>query len=403
MGTSSLPEFEAAATTAVKPKTEPAARTGLRLTFVAGNLACGGAQRSMLVTAEELARRGHQITVVTLESSATDFFEVPAAVTRHSTDLGLRLSLSPGELFKVRGRLRRLRRELRATRPDVVISVEHRIGVVVLMATWGTRLPVFVWEHGALRTFRFKLVLGLLRRLLYRRAEAVVSVSDGLDESLSWLPSDRRHVIRNPIMRLPDDPVPQDLLEAVDDSKRWVVSMGRLYPVKGYDLLLRSWALVAPSLPDCQLIVIGEGSDRPALDALRDELDLGSSVALVGQVSKPFGLLKRAAVYVMSSRAEGYPMTLLEAMASGLPVVSFDCPTGPREVLSDGDNGLLVPAEDVEALAEALRRVLLDEELRSQLAAGAATTVQSYDGGRIVEQWQSLFEAAVGEGARSSI
>ena len=355
----------------------------------------------MLLVAEELARRGHAVTVATLEPPTHDFFEVPAPLRRVVVGPGLRCNATPVELLRVATRSRRLRDELTATRPDVVIAVEHRVAVTVAAAMLTAPLPpLLVWEQGAPRGIRLRLSLALLRRLLYPRTGGVVVVSEGLAGRLSWLARARRHVIRNPAMRIPDEMIPERLGELVDRSKRWVVTMGRLHRVKGYDLLLRSWALAAPRLADWQLIVIGEGAERARLEALRDELGLGASVALVGEVHRPFGLLRRAELYVLSSRAEGCPMTLIEAMSAGLPIVAFDCPSGLADLVSDGDNGLLVPREDVAAMAEALGRVLEDDALRAELAVGSAGMAKKFDGVEIGERWQRLLEATAGEAGR---
>ena len=145
--------------------------------------------------------------------------------------------------------------------------------------------------------------------------------------------------------------------------------MGRLAPQKGFDLLIDAFSRVAGRHPQWSLQILGEGPDRPALERLIDVKGLAGRVVLAGWEPDPSAVLQQGDLFVLSSRFEGFPNALLEAMACGLPSVSFNCQSGPAEIIRDQIDGILVPPEDVPGLADAIDRALTDEALRRRLAA----------------------------------
>ncbi|HEY6249809.1 MAG TPA: glycosyltransferase, partial [Candidatus Angelobacter sp.] len=138
--------------------------------------------------------------------------------------------------------------------------------------------------------------------------------------------------------------------------------------------------------------IIGDGPLRSKLEEQSEALKLAGRVHFAGELADPFPALCAADVFVLSSRFEGFPMALAEAMACGLPVVSFDCPEGPREVIRNGTDGLLVPVGDVAALAVALDRLMSDPQERARLATRAPEVVQRFSRERVLSLWQQLFE-----------
>jgi glycosyltransferase involved in cell wall biosynthesis len=170
------------------------------------------------------------------------------------------------------------------------------------------------------------------------------------------------------------------------------VAAGRLFWQKGFDLLIPAFKQIVADHPDWQLRIFGSGERRDELRALIEEHHLYNHVLLMGHTTKLDEELAKASFYVLSSRFEGLPMVMIEAMTHGLPVVSFDCPTGPAEVITHGKEGLLVPPEDVDALAEAMREIMAGEGLRADMGAAALLTSHSYAPERVHPQWERLFE-----------
>ncbi|MFC7034364.1 glycosyltransferase family 4 protein [Nonomuraea rubra] len=177
-----------------------------------------------------------------------------------------------------------------------------------------------------------------------------------------------------------------------------VVAAGRLVPQKGFDLLVKAFAQVVPEHPEWRLRIFGTGPRKGQLTGLVEQFGLGDHVALPGRTDRLERELTDASVYALSSRFEGLPMVMIEAMTHALPVVAFDCPTGPKDVLTDGVDGLLVPPRDVDALAAALNRVIADRDLRLRMGRAALRTSRAYGPEQVMPLWEDLFaELAAGE------
>jgi len=167
-----------------------------------------------------------------------------------------------------------------------------------------------------------------------------------------------------------------------------VVAAGRLARQKGFDRLLPAWAEVVKDQPDWQLKIFGSGGERESLQRQIDELGIGETAHLEGFTRKLHEEFSRASLYVLSSRQEGFPMVLLEAMGVGLPVVSVDCPTGPRDIVREGVDGHVVPEEDTPALVSAMRGLMADAGRRKAFGAAALETAARYDAARIAARWE---------------
>jgi glycosyltransferase involved in cell wall biosynthesis len=190
--------------------------------------------------------------------------------------------------------------------------------------------------------------------------------------------------------------------ERADPEARTALAAGRLTPQKGFDLLIPAWAQVAAARPDWKLAICGRGERREQLAALVDQHGLQEHVALEPAAQDLAQRMRAASIYVLSSRFEGFPLVLLEAMAAGMAVVAFDCPTGPGEVIDDHRNGLLVPCKDVDALAAAILEMIEDGELRRRCADAAVETAHDYTMEAIGPRWDALLDELRGGQSRSS-
>lgn len=193
------------------------------------------------------------------------------------------------------------------------------------------------------------------------------------------------------VVRIPNAVHTLDQAPAEPGRSTIALAAGRLAPQKGFDLLIDAWAGLVAEHPDWQLRIYGSGEDRAELRERIEEHHLYNHVLLMGHTAELDKELAKAALYVLSSRFEGLPMVMIEAMSHGLPVVAFDCPTGPADVLTDGTNGLLVPPQDVEALSGALERVMDDPGLRSRFGETAALAATAYGPDQVHPHWARLF------------
>ena len=367
----------------------------MRITIVTPSLSAGGAERSVVLLSEEFLKNGHAVTVVTLSGVATDSFKLAEGIDRVALDLAAYSPSVIHGLFRNLHRLAVLRRRIRGTHPQIVVSNMSQANVLTRLALANTRCPVVMVEHSDPAVNVHKRIWKLLRRVIYMRSAKLVSVSGSIDDYFTWLPKSRKSIIPNPVRYATScsslNPLSLDLRQ----NEKCVVAMGRLVPVKGFDLLLSAFAKVAQEHPDWHLAILGEGELKSELECLIARLNLKKRVSLKGFVTDPFTIFKHCEFFVMSSRSEGFPHALLEAMAAGLPAVATECTSGVSEIVRDGIDGILVPVGDVQALATAMGQLMGDANWRRQLAMRAPEVVERFGMGKIVRQWENLFASVV--------
>jgi glycosyltransferase involved in cell wall biosynthesis len=195
-----------------------------------------------------------------------------------------------------------------------------------------------------------------------------------------------------PMWRLPNT-VREIEPPRADLSAKRIFAAGRLTPQKGYDFLLDAWAPVARKHPDWELKICGNGQSRSRLEERIEEEGIGGQTILAGPTNDVPGEMAQASVYALSSRFEGFPLVLVEAMSKGMACVAFDCPTGPADIIDDHRNGLLVPAKDVDGLRTALLEMIEDEELRRRCGEAAIETARDYTMAAIGPKWEEMLQA----------
>ena len=347
-----------------------------RIAFYLSSLSGGGAQRVVLTLANAMAEHGVQIDLVLVKARGPFLAQVHPAV--RIVDLGVgNVMLS----------LPRLIQYLRRERPIALLSSLKHVNVVALIARQLSRVPVrlVVGEHNTLsqscKTGLKDRLLPHLMRLLYPKADLVVAVSQGVADDLCAslaLPKEKVQVIFNPVARsgmAEQAAAPMDHPWFLPGEPPVLLGMGRLTEQKDFPNLIHAFALLRKRR-DCRLIILGEGELREDLQDLIARLGLSASVSLPGFVDRPFSYMARAAVFVLSSRWEGLPTVLIEAMACGTQVVSTDCPSGPQEILEGGVWGRLVPVGDSAALAAAIAATFDDNRPPTVVERAAAFGVE---------------------------
>lgn len=369
----------------------------MKIAFLLGTFSSGGAERVASLLINALQTRGHQVSLLTWGGIEKDFYRLHDGVRR----IGMNLLGARAGIAKVGANLRRiarLREEIRRHSPDVVISFITQTNVLALIAVAGLRIPVVISERIDPRVHPEPFPWRLLRSCVYRRACRLVVQTDavrGWAERL--VGSDRVVVIPNPVGEY-------SLHVAVPrpetDRPLRIIAMGRLVHQKGFDLLLDAFHLAAKQIPACRLAIYGEGPDRGLLERRARERGLAEHVSFPGVVANPADALCDATLFVLSSRYEGFPNALIEAMSLGCPVVAFDCPSGPAEIVRHEVDGLLVPSGDVQALSAAISRVLLDPDLRSRLARRAVDVRHRFSLDSVVNVWQVVLRQAIDNAAK---
>lgn len=355
-----------------------------RIALVLSHLWHGGAERVAASLASRWSGAGYHVSLVTMSARNGDVVGLPAEVERVALDL-LRPSRNPldGAAMASR-RVFALRKALLGLSPDVVVSFLDRTNVLTLLATWDGSVPVFVCERSDPRHAPLGRPWSALRRLLYPRAAGVVVQTERV---AAWARRfcSRVHVIPNFI-----EPPPCVATPGAEEGPKKLLGVGRLSPEKGFDLLIEAFARIAPAHPDWSLTVLGEGPERQRLEALVCARHLEGRVSLPGSVADPRLHLAAAHAFALSSRYEGFPNALLEAMACGLPVAAFDCESGPGEIVTHERDGLLVPAGDVARLAAALDHLAASAAERARLGCNARGIAVSLAPDVVLARWSAL-------------
>ncbi len=357
-----------------------------RILLSVSSLSAGGAERTTAELALALVERGHEVAVMTLASPEKDHYRLDPRIGRIALDL---IWNSSSLWQSVAGNIRRsrmIRGAVTSYRPDLVISFIQQNNVRMLAALAGSRLPVIVSERIDPRRHAVGRAWRLARRLLYPMAARLVVQTESVARwAVGIVPGRRVRVVPNFVRELP----PAAYTGRATDE---LLAVGRLDHQKGFDLLLRAFAASEFARAGARLVILGEGPERRALETLAQELKIAERVLLPGVVRDPETWMARCAVFVLPSRYEGFPNALLEAMAMGCPVIAADCGSGPREMVQDGENGLLVPPEDVSALAQALDRLWRDAALRARLGAAAVEVRERFSKERVLALWEQMIE-----------
>jgi glycosyltransferase involved in cell wall biosynthesis len=346
--------------------------------------------------ASGLARRGHEVSILTLTGSEDPFYELDPAVKLVPMGVHWGTQNLWRTFHKNFARIRAIRRELRATRPDVLIGMMTECNVLAVLAgriAERMPFPVIVSErvHPALTNRRA--LACAARFVTFPFADALTTCSRGMAPWYErWLPKQKVVPIQNPVVLegRPEDPA-AEALAARMRGERHLLAMGRLAPQKGFDMLLEAYArLPLSTRRGWSLAILGEGGQRQELQAQIKRLGLLGEAHLLGRYANPYPILRAGDIFCLSSRYEGFPNALTEAMACGLPAVAFDCLTGPSEIIREGEDGLLVPPGDVEGLSEALGRLMRDDALRQRMARRAPQVGERFGLEGFLDRWEGL-------------
>ncbi|BDU70056.1 glycosyl transferase [Geothrix oryzae] len=386
--------------------TEESASATPRLVLFTHAITSGGAERVLTTLANAWAAKGWDVILVTLDDGQVPPFypvdplvcQVKLAVSRRSAagqalaeagaDRGVLRWLMRSKLatlWNLSRRALRVRHGLMDLDPDLVISFIDQVNILTLVALAGSGIPVIVSERIDPAHHRIGWAWSALRVMTYPWADRLVVQGEGIQKQFHGRVRRRSRVIPNPVICAPVHAVPADTAR----TGRTLVAVGRLVPQKGFDMLLKAFARLTPEHPDWKLVIWGEGPERPVLEQLRTELGLEECSTLPGNHPRIYEALAESDLFVLSSRFEGFPNALCEAMATGLPVVSFDCPSGPAQIIRPGLDGFLIPLGDQEALVQALGRLMADASLRASMGARAREVVDRFSLGQILGLWEA--------------
>lgn len=380
--------------------------------------AAGGIARTVFTTANTLVGRGHEVTIVTLlRSAARPRFDLdprvrlvplqdrfnPARperlrrIPRNDPDCDPRireLDSRPSSLIEGARKTfsayvdELLEQQISALPPGVVVSTRPEFAVAA--SRWTHPDSILLHQEHLSFVPRPEPLRAALRDLARgvdgaRPIDALLTLTEADHER--W-----RDYIADPAVRtgVIPNPVPFTVGEPASLERKVVIAAGRLTAQKGFERLVEAWIPLAESHPDWQLRIFGDGQRWRDLNDQVARSGVGDRILMGGVTQHLEEELAGSAIYAMSSRYEGLPMVLLEALSKGVPPVSFDCPEGPRQLIETERNGLLVPEGDIPALTAALRRLMDDPDLRRRLGAVALETARNYEADAVVDRWIGL-------------
>ncbi len=372
------------------------------LYIIDGMFNSAGRERVVANKALYLSQMGHEITILTTnQRNRAYFYELPKSVK--TVDLGINyddyvgkniVSKTVAYFHKNRLFSRRLQAFLNDFRQDVIVTLmdryipailRHRKYCVTVYEHHFNKFAMYELRESRTRKFFQQLVYRAKDwyyiRFYYRRLDVFAVLTE---EDKAYWGHEARNIIcmPNSILYRPD--------EVAELDNKIVISIGRLTYQKGYDRLIQVWKTVADKFPDWQLHIYGTGEELGALQDQIAALEL-KSVHIFPPTSEINNKLKEASLYVMTSRFEGLPMVLLESMAVGLPLVSFDCKCGPKDVIIDGTNGYIIPDGNLELMAERICTLLTNPDKRKDMGHQAKLEAKNFSHEKIMKDWISLF------------
>lgn len=353
------------------------------IALVISDLGDGGAQRVLIQLAANWLSLGRRVTIVTQAGPEDDFFKVPDGALRLVAG---GLGSSPTLIQRFFANLRRimlLRSAIRKADAPVLVSFVGRTIVTSILACVGLQVRLIISERNDPTRQSLGRVWDVLRRLLYRHADLVTANTTGALTALSeFVTTDKLALVPNPVTANKAAPeVPR---------KPVFLSVGRLTHQKGYDVLVDAFSRTAGNLPDWRLQIVGRGELQAALQAQSVNQQVGSRVDWPGLVADPAPFYASAEVFVLSSRYEGMPNALLEAMSHGLAVIVTNASPGPLEYVTNEVSGLVVPADDPERLAEAMLRLACNQDLRHRLGKEAASRMEQLRPENVMQVWNRV-------------
>jgi len=363
------------------------------------NLEAGGAERVLLNIIRNIDRRRFTPVLYLFSKKGTLLPLVP-----RDTEI---ISLDDVHVPEIFGLwffflFKRIRAQLRGIRPDILLSFmwyPNAIAIITKKLMRGN-VKVIVSERTSTSIYSSKRDnnwRNFIIRFLYPRANLIVSPSRKIAQNIisQSVPRSKVRVIHNPVDISAISKHAKEEIEHQWYRKKEsiVIAVGRLGNEKGFDYLIKAIALLAGEGIQCKLIILGDGKEKENLLRLVEKLGLIDRISFEGFQENPYKYLARSTVFVLSSLYEGFPNVLLEAMALGIPSVATRCPTGPDEIITEGVDGILVPPADEKAIADAIKKLLLDEDLRKRLSEAGKRRIQDFAVEKIVKQYEDAIES----------
>jgi len=344
----------------------------------------GGTERMSSLIANELANSGYEVHILSMYKGTHSYYTIDKKV-KLSTIKDVKASFS----LKYFTAVRAIRSYVKEHKIDTIIDVDTILSLFSTVATIGINIQHASWEH-----FNYKSDFGLIKRRLSRHVARLLC-----DDIIVLTERDKQfweeQRFNNAKVSVISNPSPYQKkqycedINAINQSKN-VIAVGRLVNQKGFDHLLDGWSRISKKYPDWTLKLIGSGPLENDIRMLIDQLDIKDSVQMIPSTKSIHEYYKESTIYCLTSRFEGLPMVLIEALHFGLPIVAYDCDTGPAEIVTDGENGFLCKTGNVSDFSNKLAALMGDEVLRQKFSNSAFERSSKFNIENVLEKWIEL-------------
>lgn len=362
----------------------------MKLLFCISSMRGGGAERVMSIICNKLIERGYDVYLAT-NMQLPILYDIDKKVNV----LDIYVPRTRNKIKNAYKYRKRIREVVKQINPDIIITFVWPLNVIVLLATLGLSIPVIASEHS---TFDKKKSLyeSFVRFYINRLADKVTILTQH-DYIFLKKKLPQKNVVPNPL--------PYKVYEGNSERMKNILAVGSIdrWYIKGFDSLIKIWEDISPLYPDWTLDIAGNGNEQniKTLKKMAQDNSVSESIRFLGFQNDIHKLMQESSIFVLSSRYEGLPMVLVEAMSQGCACVSFDCKTGPAEIMTNNISGLLIKDQDLDEMKEALIRLIDNENLRTSLSIQGRKEIKKFDSDLIVDKWaqifQELMELKVGE------
>ncbi|WP_312562800.1 glycosyltransferase family 4 protein [Anaerospora sp.] len=336
----------------------------------------GGAEKSMIMVANGLARMGNHVTIISLKDNNV-VYEIDELVEYiFIPDQGI------SKFSKLINRFLNLKSALSRIRPNVIISFWLQPAIYVALISKFNGYKNIYSERSDPGNKEYLGLTGIVRSIIFQLINGFIFQSTGAKNYFGKNIQSKSIVIPNPVyIKFNDYQIPKF-------REKIIVNVGRLHTQKNQKLLIEAFSYIEKEFPEYQLHIYGEGELKNELQELINKLELGKKVYLMGTTKDISRKIVNSSLFVLSSDYEGMPNALLEAMALGVPCISAECPPGaPSDLIDHGENGLLFPTKNAQALANCIKKILSDVSLAEQLAINAKQICHTHSSDKILAQW----------------
>ena len=352
-----------------------------KIIFYIGSLTKAGAQRVIINLAESLLKKEYEIVIVTTAVEKKEY-ALPKGAKRRISDLKEE-EIKKSRLINLYNRLKKLRNIWKQEQPDLIVSFIGKNNFMAILTSLGLKIPVIVSVRGEPTEEYYTPLLQFLARYLFRAATGIILQTK---ESEKFFP---KKTLKKAVV-LPNPLNPSFLQSSyVGEREKKIVLVGRIDENKNQKLAVQAFERISKKFPEYTMEIWGEGEGRQSLSEFVKTIGMEERIFLPGATEQVKEKIERASLYVLSSNTEGMPNSLMEAMVLGLAVISTDCPCGgPKELIREGMNGLLVPVNDIQSLADAMEKVLSDETFRINLGKNAMKIREELNPIKVNDKWE---------------